>query len=71
MFLALRIAFWMFITVTKRKLILWVAAIKESKGILLTLAEFVKRLQIRISRFLLMFAIRLMYRFSGSINRGL
>jgi hypothetical protein len=53
------------------KTIFWVAAVRESKGISLALAEFVKRLCIKISCFLLMFAAKPAFGFSRSLNRGL
>ena len=71
MFPASRIAFWMSVTITKGKLILQVAAVKESKGISLALAEFVKRLRIRISCFLLISATKPMCRFCEFVNKGL
>jgi hypothetical protein len=53
------------------KTIFWVTAVRESKGISLALAEFVKRLRIRISCFLLMSATKPAFGFSRSLNRGL
>ena len=71
MFLALRIALQVSVAITRKKAILQVVAVKESKGILLALAEFVKRLCIKISCFLLMFAAKLVFGFSRSLNRRL
>jgi len=61
----------MFVTITGGKLILWVAAVKESKGISLALAEFVRRLRIRISCFLLISAARPTCGFCRSVKGGL
>ena len=58
-------------TVIGGKTIFRVAAVGESKGISLALAEFVRRLRIRISCFLLMSAAKPAFGFSGSLNRGL
>ena len=71
MFLASRIALRVSAAVTRGKAILQVAAVRELKGISLALAEFVKRLRIKISCFLLMFATKLACRFSRFVNRGL
>ena len=57
-FLAPRIDLQMSVTVTGGKLILQVAAVEESKGISLTLAKFVRRLQSRMSHFSSMPAAR-------------
>ena len=61
----------MFMTITRKKLILRVAVIKELKSILLALAKFVKRLYIKIFYFLLIFVTKLMYKFCKFINKGL
>jgi hypothetical protein len=71
MFLASKIALQVSAAVIKKKAILQVIAVRESKGILLALAEFVRRLQIRISCFLLMFATRLAFKFSRFVNKRL
>jgi len=70
-FLAPRIALQVFAAIIRGKAILQVVTIKESKGILLALTEFIRRLQIRISCFLLIFATKLAFRFSGFVNKGL
>ena len=70
-FLTSRIALRVSVAITRGKAILQVVVVRESKGISLALAKFVKRLRIRISCFLLMFATKLACRFSGSVNRGL
>ena len=71
MFLASRIALQVSVAITKGKAILQVAVVGESKGISLALAKFVKRLCIRISCFLLMFATKPACRFSRFVNKGL
>jgi hypothetical protein len=70
-FLAFKIALQVFVAIIRGKAILQVVIVRESKGILLALAEFVRRLRIRISCFLLMFAAKPTFRFSGSVNKGL
>jgi hypothetical protein len=66
-----RIDFCMSVAVTGGNSIFRVAAVGESKGMSPTSAEFVRRLQSRISRFLLMSAAWPACRFSRSVNRGL
>jgi hypothetical protein len=70
-FPASRIALQISVPVIKGKSILQVAAVGESKSILPTSAEFVKRLYIRISCFLLISAARPVFGFSRFVNRGL
>ena len=70
-FLALRIDLQMSMTITREKSILQVAAVEESKGILPTSAEFVRRLQSKMSRFSSIPAAKLKWGFCRSANGGL
>ena len=70
-FLAFRIALQVSAAIIGEKAILQVAAVGELKGISPISAEFVKRLRIRIPRFLLMSAAKPAFGFSRSLNRGL
>ena len=70
-FPALRIAFWMSVTITGGNSILQVAVVGKSKGMSPTSAVFVRRLQTRILRFLLISAASSIDKFCKFVNRGL
>jgi hypothetical protein len=70
-FLAPKIALRVFAAMISKKVISQVTAIKESKGMLLASAEFVRKLRTRISCFLLISAAKPACGFSRSVNKGL